>query len=185
MAMINREEALKLLRSRLHDEKLFKHCISVERIMRSLAKALREDEELWGLVGLLHDIDYEEVGKDLSKHGLISAEILRGLLPDKALRAIRAHNELTGFKDDSRIAKALKAADQVSGLIIATALVMPSRRLDEVRIETLMRKFKQRDFARRVKREKISLIEETGMSLKDFLDLSLKALKDVHEQLGL
>ena len=183
--MITREEALGLIKKYISNEKLFKHMLAVEAIMRALARRLGEDEELWGLVGLLHDLDYELVGKDMNKHGLVSARILEGKLPEIALNAIRAHNELTGFEDNSRLTKALKAADQVSGLIIATALVMPNKKLAEVKVKSLVKKFKQKDFARNVKREKILLCNELGLGLEEFLEISLKALKDISSSLGL
>jgi len=185
LAMITRDEALRLLRENVRNDKLLKHMLAVEAIMRSIAKRINEDEELWGLVGLLHDVDYERVGKDMSKHGLESAEMLRGLLPEEALNAIKAHNDLTGFKDDSPLALALKAADQLSGLIVATALVMPHKKLEEVKVKSLKRKMKQKDFARSVDRAKILLCEQLGLSLTEFLEIGLRALQEIHECLGL
>ncbi len=184
--MISRDEALELIRKYVRSDKLVKHMIAVESIMRALARRLGEDESLWGLVGLLHDVDYELTQSDFSKHGIVSTEtILKGRLPEQALSAIRAHNEMTDHKDDSKLALALRAADQVSGLIVATALVMPSKRLSEVKLETLKRKFKQKDFARGVDREKIRLCERIGLSLDEFLDISLKAMQSVSDKLGL
>jgi len=183
--MISKEDALNLLRQYLKNDKLFKHCLAVGAIMRAVARVLGEDENLWELVGLLHDIDYELVGKDLSKHGLVSAELLKDKLPENALLAIRAHNELTGVKDDSKLALALKASDHASGLIIATALVMPHKKLEEVKLESLLRKFKQKDFARNVKRERILNCEKIGIPLNKFLEIALKALQEIHSDLGL
>ncbi len=183
--MISRNEALELIEKYVKNDKLRKHMIAVEAIMRALARILSEDEELWGLVGLLHDLDYEIVGKDMNRHGLVSAQILEGKLPSEALNAIRAHNELTGFSNDSKLAIALKAADQVSGLIIATALVMPNKKLAEVKVKSLKKKFKQKDFARNVKRDKIMLCEKLGLSLNEFFQISLEALQNISKELGL
>jgi len=183
--MIAREEAYNLLTKYLKNDKLVKHCLAVEAIMRALARELGEDENLWGLVGLLHDLDYQLVNKDMSKHGLVTADILKDKLPPEALDAIRAHNELTGYKCKTKLAYALKAADQISGLIIATALVMPHKKLGEVKVSSLRKKFKQKDFARNVKREKILLCEKLGLSLEKFMEISLNALKQIHDQLGL
>ena len=182
---IDRNEALQLLKKYIKNEKMIKHMLAVEAIMRALAKKLKEDEDLWGITGLLHDIDYEVVGKDLSKHGLVSAEILKDKLPEDVLKAIMAHNELTGVKCDSPLAIALRAADQVSGLIIATALVMPNKKLEEVKVSSLKKKFKQKDFARGVKRDRIKLIEKLGIKLDEFLEIALRALQGIHEELGL
>lgn len=182
---MSRDEALQLLKRYVKNEKMIKHMLAVEAIMRAIAKRLGEDENLWSITGLLHDIDYEIVGKDLSKHGLISAEILRNKLPEDALKAIMAHNELTGIKYDAPLAIALKAADHVSGLIVATALVMPNKKLSEVKVSSLKKKFNQKDFARGVKRDRIRLIEKLDIKLDEFLELSLKALQRIHEELGL
>ena len=182
---MSREEALNLLREYVRNDKLLKHMLAVEAIMRALAVRLGEDPELWGLAGLLHDLDYEITQSDPAKHGIVAAEILKDKLPDHVLRAIMAHNTQTGVKDDSKLAIALRAADAVSGLIVATALVMPNKKLREVKLDTLIRKFKQKDFARGVKREQILECEKLGLKLEEFLELSLRALQETAEQLGL
>lgn len=183
--MISRAEALNLLNRYLTNDRNVKHCISVEVIMKFLARKLGEDEELWGITGLLHDIDYELVGKDLSRHGLLTKEILKDLLPMEALEAITSHNELTGCTSESKISYALKAADHISGLLVATALVMPSKKIGEVRIDSVMKKFKQRDFAKGVDRGRILLCEKLGLNLEEFISLSLDALKTISHELGL
>lgn len=183
--MITRSEALSLIRSNVSNDRLVKHMVAVEAIMRRLAQRLGEDEELWGLVGLLHDVDYEQTINNFAKHGLTSAEMLEGLLPPEALEAVKAHNELTGCRSDTKLAKALKAADQLSGLLVATALVMPSKKLAEVKVESLIKKFKQKDFARGVDRGKIRVCEEIGLSLEEFMELGLQATQQIHDELGL
>ena len=183
--MLNRVEALQLLKNYVKNDKIIKHCLAVEAIMRKLANKFNEDEELWGLAGLLHDIDYELTAKDLSKHGIIAEEILKDKVPKKVLDAIKAHNELTGFNCETKMSYALKASDQVSGLIIATALVMPSKKLAEVKVNSLIKKFKQKDFARSVNREEILLCEKLGIPLKEFMEISLKALQEIKEVLSL
>lgn len=183
--LLSRDEALKLVNENISNDKLIKHMISVEAIMKELAKKLGEDEELWGLIGLLHDIDYEKTMNKFNKHGLLSAEMLKGKLPSEALDAIRAHNEMTGFKCGNRASKALVACDQLSGLIVATALVMPSKRLSEVRVKSLVKKFKQKDFARNVRRDKILTCEELGLNLREFMETGLKALQNISDELGL
>jgi len=189
MALLSRDEALNLLRRYLKDDKMVKHCIAVEAIMRALARRLGEDEELWGLVGLLHDIDYDYVGRDMNRHGLEALKILSGVLPQHVLEAIAAHNEHNGFRPTSpeaeRMLHALRASDHLAGLIVATALVMPNRKIAEIRIETLKRKFKSKDFARGVDRERIREVELLGVSLDEFMQLGLEAMKTVAEELGL
>ena len=183
--MISREEALKLVQEKVKNEKLIKHMLAVEAIMRKLAERLGEDPELWSRVGLLHDLDYEEVGEDMSRHGLVSAEMVKDLLPEEGLHAIRAHNEMTGVEAESPMDYALIAADAISGLAIATALMMPHRTLAEVRVKSLRKKFKDKSFARNVDRDKIRYCTKLGLTLEDFFALSLEALQSVREELGL
>lgn len=183
--MLSKEEAINLLKENLTNKNLIKHCIAVGAIMKELAIKLGEEPQRWELVGLLHDIDYEKAS--MEEHGLKSAEMLNGLLDEESLEAIRRHNyENNGSpKPESKMDKALIAADAVSGLVVATALVMPNKKLDEVKVESLLKKFKQKDFARRVNRENIKMCEELGFSLEEFLELSLEALKKVSDELGL
>ena len=183
--MITRQQALDMVRSHVSDEKLVKHMLAVEAIMRALARRLGEDEDLWGLTGLLHDLDYEETKDDFSKHGLRSAEMLEGLLPEEALHAIRSHNDLTGVEPETKLDLALRASDALSGLIVASALVMPNKKLEEVRVKTLKKKFKAKDFARGDDRDRIRLCEQLGLTLEEFFELGLEAMKAIADQLGL
>ncbi len=187
--MISREEALELLKKHLKSDRMIKHCLAVEAIMKALARRLGEDEQLWSLVGLLHDIDYEIVGRDPSRHGLEALKILEGKLPRHALEAIAAHNERNGFKptlkEAEKLVAALRAADHLSGLIVATALVMPNKKLAEVKLSTLKKKFKAKDFARGVDRDRIREVEKLGLTLEEFMELGLKALQEIADQLGL
>ncbi len=187
--MISRKEAVELLRRYISDDKIVKHCLAVEAIMRALAKRLSENDELWGLIGLLHDIDYDLVGRDLRVHGLKALEILDGRLPRVALEAIAGHNEYNGFKpsmeESYRILYALRASDHLSGLIIATALVMPHKKLAEVRVKSVRKKFKSKDFAKNIDRGRIREVEKLGIELNEFFEIGLKALQDIADQLGL
>lgn len=184
--MINREEALKLLQEHVKTRNVYLHMIEVEVIMRALAKKFGADEELWGLTGLLHDIDYEYTENDPSKHTLVAEEILGGKVPDEVLRAIKSHNhEYTGVEPKSPMEYALIASDGISGLVVACALVMPSKKLAEVKPKTILKKFKQKDFARRVRRDRIMMCEKLGLSLQEFAEISLEALKNISGELGL
>ena len=183
---MDKDEALRLVEENVSDRRIVLHMIAVSAIMRALARYLGEDEEEWGLVGLLHDIDYERTKADPARHGLEAENILRGRVSEEVLRAIKAHNfENTGVKPETRLENALIAADAVSGLIVASALVMPHKRLEEVRVETLEKKFRQKDFARRVSRERIMFCEKLGLSREKFFELALEALKGISGELGL
>jgi len=161
--MMTRTEALERVRRYVKNERLVKHMIAVSAIMRGLAQRLGEDQELWELVGLLHDVDYEEVGGDMNRHGLLSAEMVSDVLPEEALHAIRAHNERTGVEAEGQLDIALIAADALSGLIVATALMMPDRRVATVKVRSLRRKFKDKSFARGVDRSRVRRCEELGL----------------------
>lgn len=184
--MINREEAYALLKKYLRDDKLVKHSLAVEAILIDMAKRLGKDKDLWGLVGLLHDLDYEYTKREPEKHANLSTQILEGLLPEAGLNAIKAHNYThTDYIPTTSIDKALIAADAVSGLIIATALIIPSKKLSDVKIETLINKYKDNSFARGCSRSRIALCVDTGIEIDRFLALSLNALKDISDSLGL
>jgi len=182
---MNREEALKLVKEYLKEEKHLKHVLAVEAIMRGLAEYLNEDVEKWGLVGLLHDLDFELVGKDLNEHTKKTAEILKGKVSEEIIHAIMAHNEKSGVQAQNKMEYALRAADAASGLIIATALVMPHKKLTEVKVKSIKKKFKSKDFARNVSRERIRECEKLGLELTKFFEIALKALQGVASKLGL
>ena len=184
--MITREEAFALLQKYLKDEKLIKHSLAVETIMRKMANKLGKDVDLWGLAGLLHDLDYDYTDKEPEKHANVTAQILEGLIPEKCINAIKAHNyKHTDYIPITSIDKALIAADAVSGLVIATALIIPSKKLADVRLETLLDKFYDHSFAQGCSRSRIELCQDTGMDVDAFLALSLNSLKEIADKLGL
>jgi len=184
---MNKTEALDLLKRNLKQEKLIKHCLAVAKIMQAIAEVLKLSEEenvKWQVTGLLHDLDYESCS--MKEHGLKTAELLKGKLDEEQLHAIKAHNyEYTQVMPKSKLDLALLIADQLSGLIIATALVMPTKKLSEVKLSTLQKKFKQRDFARSCNRNKILLCQRIGINLDKLLEISLSALQAIASDLGL
>lgn len=183
---MNREEAIKLVKENIHKKNLFKHMLAVEAIMKEIANRLGEDKERWGLVGLLHDIDFEKTENNPQKHALLAEEILKDKVDSEIIRTIKSHNfENTNVFPESKMEKALVAADSVSGLVIACALVMPSKKLSDVKVETIGKKFKQKDFARNCNRERILFCEKIEISRDKFFEISLKALQEISEELGL
>jgi putative nucleotidyltransferase with HDIG domain len=184
--MLTREEAVSLVKKNVSRRNIVFHMIAVEAIMRSLAKHFGEDEELWGLTGLLHDIDYEKIGDAWEKHGVLAGEILKGLVSEEVLRAIKAHNfERTGVTPESRMEKALICCDAISGLLVACALVMPSKKLAEVKVKTVKKKFKDKDFARGADRERIVFCEKIGVPKEKFFEIALDGLKKYAADIGL
>jgi len=185
--MISIEEARDLMEREVETDALRKHLLAVSAIMGALAAKLEvevEDKEKWMLVGLLHDLDYERTKDNFEMHGLITAEMLNGELPEECLYAIKAHNVRTGFEPNSVMAKALIAADAVSGLIVPTALMMPSRKLADVSVKSLKKKYKDKSFARTVSREKIMICEDLGLDRNEFFTLALGALQEISDELG-
>jgi putative nucleotidyltransferase with HDIG domain len=160
--------------------------IAVEAIMEALAEYLNEDGSLWALTGLVHDIDYEKTAKNFEKHGIIAEEILKGKVPDETLRAIKAHNhEHSGVMPKSRLDKGLIASDAASGLIVACALVMPSKKVKDVDAKTVKKKFKDKDFARGADRNRIVVCEDLGIPKEEFLEMALKGIQNVSQSLGI
>jgi len=181
---MNREEALNLLKENIRQENLIKHCLAVEAIMKGIAEYLQEDAEKWGLIGLLHDIDFEEM-KNPKEHGLIAEDILKDKVDDEIIRAIKSHNsENTGIMPETKMELCLIASDAISGLLIACALVMPSKELSDVKLDTVKDKFKSKDFARNCNREHI-LYCEKFMEREKFFEIALTALKNISNELGL
>lgn len=184
--MLTREEALSLVKENVKKRNIVYHMIAVEAIMRGLAKYFGEDEDLWGLTGLLHDIDYEKIGDDWEKHGVLAGDILKDMVSEEVKRAIKAHNfERTGITPESRMEKALICCDAISGLLVACALVMPTKKLAEVKAKTVRKKFKDKDFARGVNRERILFCEKIEVPKEKFFEIALEGLKKYAAEIGL
>lgn len=183
--MLNREDALALVRKSVAKENNVKHMIAVGAVMKETAKHLGEDPLKWELVGILHDIDFE-LCTGLNDHTKIAKDMLKGLVTDDIIEAIMAHNyENTGVVLDSKMKKALVASDAVSGLVVASALVMPTKKIEEVRLDSLIKKFKSKDFAKGASRDRIIVCTELGMTLEGFLSVALAGMKGVSGELGL
>lgn len=183
---MDRDEALALMKSKLINKNLQKHTLAVEAIMRRLARRLGEDEELWGLAGLLHDIDYEETKGDPEQHSLVGAEYLAGLGVDpRVVQAVRVHNEHHGLPRQSRMDQALHACDPLSGLIVAAVLVSPERKISKVDTAFVINRFGEKSFARGANRDTIRCCSELGLELEEFVGLSLEAMQGISGQLGL
>jgi len=189
--MLSRERAVEIVRKHVTRDNLFKHILAVEAIMREMAKEIDgEDVELWAMAGLLHDADFDETINDEVRHGTRSVEILNeeaaGEVPEEIIRAIKAHNpEHTGVQPESKMEYTLLAADAVSGLIIAMALIIPSKKLADVKPESVPKRFKERDFARKCNRENMTLCEKAGIPMDRFFEIALISLQGISGELGL
>lgn len=183
---MNREEALQKIQENVYSRNLIDHMIATEAIMRGLARKLGQDEEKWALTGLLHDIDYEQTADNPEAHSLIGADMLKEMgLDDDVVYAVKVHNEIHGLPRVSMLDKALYAADPLSGFIIAVAMVMPSKKLEDVKASSIKKKFKDKAFARGASREQIKSCEELGLTLEEFFDIALEEMKKIAGEIGL
>lgn len=186
---MNREEALELVKERIKNQNLIKHCLAVEACLRVLAKHFGKqafEEEKWALAGLLHDIDYEETKDDPARHSILGAKILEELGVDKDIvHAVKTHNEVHGIAPETLLAKALYCVDPLTGLIIAATLVLPSKKLGDLKTENVLKRFKEKAFARGVNRKIISSCSEIGLTLEEFVEIGLKAMQGISDELGL
>jgi hypothetical protein len=184
---MTREEGFNLLKQNLQNQNLTKHCLAVEAIMRALAHHFGEDEEKWGLTGLLHDIDYEKVKDDLSQHSLVGAKILEDLGIDKDIcQAVKVHNEAHAIPPKTLLEKALFVIDPLTGLIVAATLVLPSKKIADLTLENVLNRFKEKAFARGANREIIKKSEELlNLKLEEFIKIGLEAMQKIAGELKL
>jgi len=182
---LDRDFALSLLERYVKSDNLKKHMLATEVIMRALAKRFNQDEDTWGIAGLIHDIDYELCGEDTSRHGVLAEEILKEAnFPEEIIDAVKAH--VKGVEvDDNPMHIALCSADAVNGLIIAGALIKPEKSLGSIDTKFIMKRFKEKAFARGANREEIKLCEKLGLTLEEFITISLSAMQEIHKELGL
>jgi len=183
---MNREEALELVKSKVKNENLVNHMLAVEAVMRRLAERLGGDPDKWGMAGLLHDVDYSETGEDPTRHGEVGARMLEemGVEPE-IVNAVRAHNVALGYPRNTLMEKAIYAADPVTGLVVAAALVQPDKKIASVKLKSLKKKYKDKSFARGANREQIASCSELGIDLGDFLSLALEAMGKIADAIGL
>lgn len=188
---MTRDEALPLMHEYTESEKLRRHMYCVEIAMRGYAKHYGEDEEAWGLVGLLHDFDYEKYPNQehsaTEGHPSFGVKLLREHgLPDTMCEAILGHATYCGVPRESLMAKALFAVDELSGFLVACALVRPGKNLDDLQIKSVKKKLKDKAFAKGVNRDDIRRgAEELGVPLEEHIQFMIDTLRPQQEQFGL
>lgn len=183
---MDRDTALKLVRAYIKNENLVNHMLSVEAAMRFYAQKFDEDEDLWGITGLLHDFDWE-IHPTLEEHPIAGAPILaENGVPDEMIQAILSHGVETGVPRDTLMRKALFACDEITGLITAVALVRPSKSLYDLTSSSVKKKWKDRAFAAGANREEIAqAAEDFGVELWEHVDNVILAMRSIAPQLGL
>ncbi len=184
---MTRDEGMRLLREYVKNDRMVYHCLASEAVMRALARRLGQDEAKWGTAGLLHDLDVELVNADLNVHGLETEKILKekGVDPE-IVEAVKMHNETaSGRPRETVFQHALAAAETVTGLITATALVYPDKKLASVRPKSVTKRMKEKAFAASVNRDIIMECEAIGLPLNEFVEIALRAMTEIADQLGL
>ncbi len=181
-----RGDGYEIVHEYVKNEGLRKHMYCVSEAMRQYARKYNEDEEKWALVGLLHDFDWE-IHPNAEEHPVKGSEILKEKgYSEEIRRAILSHADYTGVTRDSLMEKALFACDELCGLIIACALVQPTKKLADVKLESVKKKMKKKEFARNVNREDITKgAEELGIPLDEHIEFVINALNGISEKLGL
>lgn len=187
---LTREQANELLHKYVKGENYIVHSYAVEAIMRGLAKRLAPDDvEYWGICGLLHDLDEETAPwrQDFATHGPTSAKILQdeGYGDPVMENAIMSHNPVCGKQPQTTLEYALIAADPMSGFIKAIAQIYPDKKVASVKHKSVNKRFKESRFAAGANRQYMSLIEKTGLTFDEFIDISLEAMTEIADQIGL
>lgn len=193
---MTRDEACQLLTKYLHNKNLLKHSLAAEEAMKALARKLEArnaksetSEAEWGMTGLLHDIDYEIAQKEnkLDQHGLLIFEKEADLIPQNIVHAIKSHNyKNTKVLPKSKMDWAIVCCDQLTGLIVAAALISPQKKLNNIDADFVLKRMKEKSFAKGADREPILLCEEKlGIPLKEFVEIVLSSMQQIHEELGL
>ncbi len=183
----NKKDALIFLGEKVKTPNLVKHCLAAGSAMKGLAHYFREDEETWEMAGLLHDIDYEETKNKPEEHSLKGAKMLReqGLSND-IIEAVKTHNAIHGLLPQTKMAKALFCVDPLTGLIVASTLVLPSKKIKDLSLENVLNRFKEKSFARGASRNIIQQCQPLlGLSLSDFVSFVLQGMQSIADDLSL
>ncbi|MDH3292310.1 MAG: HDIG domain-containing protein [Gemmatimonadota bacterium] len=189
--MMNRDEALALMHEYTESDALRKHMYAVEAALRAYARKFGEDEETWGIVGILHDFDYERYPNDAhsptEEHPSFGVALLRDRgIPEPMLDAILGHASYTGVPRTSRMAKTLFAVDELCGFLTACALVRPSKSLGDLEVKSVKKKLKDKAFARGVNRDEVRQgAEELGVPFEEHVQFVIEALRPIEDRLGL
>ncbi|KPJ59945.1 MAG: phosphohydrolase [Latescibacteria bacterium DG_63] len=181
---MTRDEALELVKANVSTANLVKHMLAVEAVMKKLAARLGEDEQTWTLAGLLHDLDYDSTAKDPARHGLLTTEMLSEKdLPPSVIHAIQCH--AGHCQPTSTMDRALVATDPLTGLIVAAALMHPTKKLCNVEPRFVMNRFREKGFARGADRDQIKSCSSLGLELEEFVAIGVAAMAEIDKELGL
>ncbi len=185
--MITHEHALELISQHVTTDNTKKHLLATEALMRALAQKFNEDEDRWGITGLLHDLDLDITKHELHKHGIVGYDMLQHEDMDEEMRtAIKKHNYMLEIEPETLLEKALYVTESMTGFIVAVTLMQPTKKLADVGVSSIVKKWKDKKFAGGVNR---SIVEKSqtmlGMSVEEVAAICLKAMQGIHEQMGL
>jgi putative nucleotidyltransferase with HDIG domain len=184
--MISRENALIFLNQHIQNVNMIKHCLASAAVLRAIALKLNKNSQEWEMAGLLHDIDVEITNGDPMRHGPYAEGMLEGMLSAEAINAIVMHNEMATGKERTTVFQhALAAGETITGLIMATALVYPDKKLASVKTKSITKRMKEKAFAASVNRETIMECELIGIPIHDFAEIALIAMQEINDELGL
>ena len=184
---MTRAEGFELLQLHIKSEAMIKHSIASEAVMMALAYHFGEDEQMWGLAGLLHDIDVEITNANPKTHGTVTPLLLEPYhVSSEIINAIIMHNEdAAPRKRETRLEHALAAGETITGLIMATTYVYPDRKIASVKPKSIVKRMKEKNFAASVKRENILECEAIGISIENFAEIALNAMRNISFEIGL
>lgn len=183
---MNREEALKHVKENIKNKNLLKHMYATEAVMRGLAEKFGEDKDKWGIAGLVHDIDYDITADNPERHSLVGGAMLEELGYDKDIvYAVKAHNKVHGLERKSLMDKALFCTDPLTGLIVASALISPAKKLHAIDTKFVINRFHEKSFARGANREQIAACSELGLTLEEFISIGLESMRQINDILEL
>jgi putative nucleotidyltransferase with HDIG domain len=183
---LTRDDALSIVRANVRNGNLVKHMIACGACMKALALRCGEDEAEWELAGLLHDIDYDSAGADPARHSLEGSKMLEDMgVEPGVVYAVKVHNDYHGLPRITPMDKALHAVDPLTGLIVASALIHPAKKLSAIDVDFVVNRHKEKGFARGARREQIARCEELGLHLREFIEVCLDAMRDCADELGL
>jgi len=180
---MEREQAIEIVNQNIKNPQMVKHMLATEAVMRALAKRFGEDEDRWGLAGLLHDADAEIATSE--EQGLVVPKLTQDSLDEESAAAIASHNPYTGIKPKGRMGWALYAADPLTGLIVASALVLPDKKLAPLTAQSVLKRFAETRFAKGANRGQIAASSELGVTLEEFVEIGLAAMKAIAGNIGL
>lgn len=183
VAIMDRNQALEIVNRHIKNPQMVKHMLATEAVMRALARRFGEDEDRWGLAGLLHDADAEIASSE--EQGLVVPKLTQNGLDEESAAAIASHNPYTGIRPKGRMGWALYAADPLTGLIIASALILPDKKLAALAVHSVLKRFAETRFAKGANREQIAASSELGVTLEEFVQIGLAAMKSIAGDIGL